>query len=65
MFDNRLVHVETISAEPVIKQFREIALYRKVFDELAKIVIIGNDARALITSALDHRRNQLSHNQKR
>lgn len=56
MFDNRLVHVETISAELTIKQPREITLYGKVFDRLAKLAIIGNNARALITSALDHRR---------
>jgi transcriptional regulator with XRE-family HTH domain len=59
MFDNRLVHVETVSAELTINQPREIALYRKVFDELAKQAVIGNAARALITAALDHRRNEL------
>ncbi|MGH3695347.1 MAG: helix-turn-helix domain-containing protein [Pseudonocardiaceae bacterium] len=63
MFDNRLVHVETVSAELTIKQPREITLYRKTFDELAKIAITGNDARVLITSTLDHRRNKFSHNQ--
>jgi hypothetical protein len=55
MFDNRLVHVETISAELTIKQPREIALYKKVFDGLAELAIIGNNARALITSALERR----------
>ena len=59
MFDNRLVHVETVSAELTINQPREIALYNKVFEELAKLVVIGNCARSLITAALDHRRNEL------
>src|SRR5262249_20447572 len=63
MFDNRLVHVETISAELTIKQPREIALYGKVFGELSELAVIGNDARALIASAIDHRRNEPSRNQ--
>jgi transcriptional regulator with XRE-family HTH domain len=58
MFDNRLVHVETVSAELTIKQPREIALYGKTFEELTKIAVIGNAARALITAALEHRRNE-------
>jgi transcriptional regulator with XRE-family HTH domain len=63
MFDNRLVHVETISAELTIKQPREIALYCKVFDELIKLAITGNNARTLITSTLDLRRNKPLRNQ--
>jgi transcriptional regulator with XRE-family HTH domain len=59
MFDNRLVHVETISAELTIKQPREIVLYDKAFNELAKLTVIGKDARTLISAALDHRRNGL------
>lgn len=58
MFDNRLVHVETVSAELTIKQSREIALYGKAFEELAKIAVIGNAARALITAALENRRHE-------
>lgn len=60
IFDNRLVHVETISAELTIKQPREIALYDKVFEELAELTVIGKAARALISAALDHRRNELA-----
>ncbi|HEX5345772.1 MAG TPA: DUF5753 domain-containing protein, partial [Pseudonocardiaceae bacterium] len=59
MFDNRLVHVETVSAELTINQPREITLYHKVFEELAKQAVVGNAARALIIAALDHRRNEL------
>jgi transcriptional regulator with XRE-family HTH domain len=65
MFDNRLVHVETISAELTIKQPREIMLYGKAFNELTKLAITGNDARVLITKALDHRQNQPPHNDER
>lgn len=53
MFDNRLVHVETVSAELTISQPREIVLYRKAFDELAQQAVYGQDARTLIASALD------------
>lgn len=58
MFDNRLVHVETVSAELTISQPREITLYNKAFKELAKQTVIGKDARALINTALNHRRNE-------
>ena len=52
MFDDRFVHVETVSAELTISQPREIALYAKVFDELAQQARYGHAARALISSAL-------------
>jgi hypothetical protein len=58
MFDNRLVHVETVSAELTIKQPREIALYAKAFQELAKLAVIGDAARVLISSALHLRRDE-------
>lgn len=53
LFDNRLVHVETISAELSISQPREIALYSKAFEQLAQQAVKGTAARALITDALD------------
>ncbi|MDQ2882659.1 MAG: DUF5753 domain-containing protein [Actinomycetota bacterium] len=56
MFDNRLVHVETISAELTISQPREIALNNKTFAELATQAVTGSAARGLITTALDHLR---------
>lgn len=56
MFDNRLVHVETISAELTISQPREIALYSRAFEELAKLAVVGDPAQALVSSALDRRR---------
>jgi len=58
MFDNRLVHVETISAEVAITQPREIALYTRVFDQLIQQAITGPAARTLITDALNYLQNQ-------
>ncbi len=53
LYDNRLVHVETISAELTINQPREIALYAAAFDQLARQALYGPPARALITAASD------------
>jgi transcriptional regulator with XRE-family HTH domain len=55
MYDNRLVHVETVSAEITISQPREITLYHKTFTELAKQAVTGNTANALIVKALKDR----------
>lgn len=61
IFDNRLVHIETISAELSITQPREITLYTKVFHELTQQAVYGQTARKLITTALNHlRKDKLS-----
>lgn len=52
MFDDRAVHVETVSAELAISQPREIALYAKAFEELSRLAVYGQKARALIRQAL-------------
>jgi transcriptional regulator with XRE-family HTH domain len=52
MFDDRMVHVETVSAELTITQPREIALYAKVFKELSKLAVYGQGARELIMARL-------------
>lgn len=52
MFDDKLVLVETYSAELTVTQPREIALYAKAFDLLKCSAVYGKSARALITSAL-------------
>jgi uncharacterized protein DUF5753 len=54
MFDDRLVHVETISAELTISQPREIALYGKAFRQLSEQAVYRHDARTLITTALEN-----------
>lgn len=53
IFDNRLVHVETVSAELSISQPREVALYVKAFRQLAGQAVTGPAARTLIMTALD------------
>ncbi|RZS38793.1 helix-turn-helix protein [Herbihabitans rhizosphaerae] len=53
MFDSHVVQVESISAELTIRQPREIALYHKAFDELAYQAVYGQQARTLISAALD------------
>jgi transcriptional regulator with XRE-family HTH domain len=54
IYDDRLVHVETISAELTISQSREIFLYRKAFETLHQQAVHGQVARNLITAALEN-----------
>ncbi|MEO3924321.1 helix-turn-helix transcriptional regulator [Micromonosporaceae bacterium B7E4] len=51
MFDDRLVHVEAITAELAITQPREIVLYAKAFEALAAAAVYGQEARDLIAGA--------------
>ena len=62
IFDQRMVRVETYTAELTVTQPREIALYEKAFDGLARSALYGQAARALITDALNDLsiRNDLS-----
>ena len=57
MFDNRLVNVETISAELSVTQPREIMLYTNVFQELSALAVYGQQAQAPIQAALDSLRS--------
>jgi len=52
MFDDRLVQVETISAELTVTQPREVALYAKAFSWLQKSAVYGRQARELVVAAL-------------
>ncbi|MEU3049941.1 helix-turn-helix transcriptional regulator [Streptomyces sp. NPDC006984] len=54
MFDDKLVMVETYSAEMSVTQPREIELYRKAFELHRQAAVYGQNARALILSAIDH-----------
>lgn len=56
MYDNRLVLVETVSAELTINQPREIALYGKLFAQLSDQAAYGEPARHLIMAELERRR---------
>jgi transcriptional regulator with XRE-family HTH domain len=53
LFDDRMVRVETYTAELTVTQPREIALYSKAFDGLTRSAVYGQHARALITQALN------------
>ncbi|MGH3867219.1 MAG: helix-turn-helix domain-containing protein [Pseudonocardiaceae bacterium] len=52
MFDERMVHVETISAELAITQPREIALYAKTFHQLSQQALYGQAAKEMINARL-------------
>ncbi|WP_405391186.1 helix-turn-helix domain-containing protein [Streptomyces sp. NBC_01102] len=54
MFDDKLVLVETFSAEMSVTQPREIELYTKAFALLKQSAVYGEPAMALIRSAADH-----------
>ncbi|WP_107657786.1 helix-turn-helix domain-containing protein [Nocardia suismassiliense] len=56
MFDNNMVMVEGTAAELTITQPRELAIYGRAFDTLAKQAVTADKARALIMSAIDLRR---------
>ncbi|WP_245721936.1 DUF5753 domain-containing protein [Nocardia crassostreae] len=56
LFDNRMVMVEGTAAELTITQPREVALYGRAFDTLARQAVTGKAARELIMNALDKRR---------
>lgn len=48
MYDDNLVSVELVSAQP-----SEITLYLKVFEQLRCMAVYGPEARALILKALE------------
>ncbi|GAB1693262.1 helix-turn-helix domain-containing protein [Krasilnikovia sp. M28-CT-15] len=52
MFDERLVHVEAVSAEISVTQPREISLYLRAFAALAGSAVYGAAARDLILAEL-------------
>lgn len=54
MFDDKLVLVETFSAEMSVTQPKEIELYAKAFALLKQSAVYGEPAMALIRSAIDY-----------
>ncbi|MEV7401015.1 helix-turn-helix transcriptional regulator [Streptomyces sp. NPDC091267] len=54
MFDDRLVMVETYSAEMSVTQPREVELYRKAFEMHRRAAVYGQPARDLILTAIGH-----------
>lgn len=53
LLDDRMVTIETYSAELNLAQPQEIELYAKVFDQLAAIASYGSEARAIIVRVID------------
>jgi transcriptional regulator with XRE-family HTH domain len=54
IFDDRLVHVEAVSAEISVTQPREIDLYARSFAALAKLAFYGTGARRIIMDELEN-----------
>lgn len=57
IFDQRMVMIETYSAELTITQPREIAVYERAFSWLSDSAVYGRQARALILQAVDELAN--------
>ncbi|RDI42520.1 helix-turn-helix domain-containing protein [Nocardia mexicana] len=55
LFDNRMVTVEGVTAELTITQPREVSVYGRLFEMLAKQSVTGEKARELIRVALETR----------
>ncbi|MCP2275498.1 Helix-turn-helix domain-containing protein [Nocardia amikacinitolerans] len=55
MFDERMVLVESVTAELTITPPREVAIYGRMFGELAALSVTGDGARRLIRAALERR----------
>jgi transcriptional regulator with XRE-family HTH domain len=53
LLDNRLVMVETFSAELNLTQPQEIALYGGIFENLARVASYGRSARGVINRVID------------
>jgi hypothetical protein len=53
IFDDRMVMIETYSAELTITQPREVAVYAKAFSWLSQAAVYNEQARALVRNALN------------
>jgi transcriptional regulator with XRE-family HTH domain len=53
IFDNRLVHVEAVSAEIAVSQPREIELYSRSFAALSGLAAYGAAARSIVMAELE------------
>lgn len=60
IFDNRLVHVEAVSAEIAVTQPREIELYSRSFAALSGLAAYGAAARAIVVAELEDLRSDAS-----
>ncbi|MFB7355973.1 helix-turn-helix domain-containing protein [Streptomyces gardneri] len=53
LYDDRRVAVETLTARIAVTQPRELGDYAQAFEELSRLAVYGDNARALITAAID------------
>ncbi|MEH6377601.1 helix-turn-helix transcriptional regulator [Streptomyces sp. KLMMK] len=53
IYDDEQVVIELATAQVTVKQPSEVAMYARVFSELARIAVYGKAARALITEAVN------------
>lgn len=53
IFDDRQVIIELSTAQVTLTQPSEVAMYGRIFSELAEMAVYGNPARALITEAIN------------
>ncbi|MFB8002461.1 helix-turn-helix domain-containing protein [Nocardia sp. NPDC056000] len=56
MFDDRIVTVETVTAELSVRQPREVSVYGQTFDMLSALAVAGDEARRLILDAVERHR---------
>jgi transcriptional regulator with XRE-family HTH domain len=59
LYDRRQAMIETISAELSVTTPAELAYYEKTWAALHRQAVYGDEARARITAALEHRRSSL------
>ncbi|MCW2935155.1 MAG: family transcriptional regulator [Actinomycetia bacterium] len=52
VFDDATVHVELLSAQVTVTVPREIIVYLRAFDHLARLAVHGAEARSLISRAI-------------
>ncbi|MFI7356147.1 helix-turn-helix domain-containing protein [Streptomyces avidinii] len=52
LYDDRRVHVETLTAKLGVTQPPELADYARAFEELSNMAVYGDEARALIDAAI-------------
>ncbi|RSM55059.1 DNA-binding protein [Actinoplanes sp. ATCC 53533] len=54
IFDERLVHIEAVTAEIAVTQPREVTMYLRSFAALAQLASYDADARTIIMAELSH-----------
>jgi hypothetical protein len=53
VFDDARVHVELLAAQVTVTAPGEVTLYLRAFDKFKDLAVYGQEARALITAAIN------------